>query len=129
LGYRRIQGELATTGVAIAASSVWATLKRHGIDPSPPRSGPTWAEFLATQAKGVMACDFFYVDTILLRGLDVLVSIHHDRRLVRIAGITSNPVASWVTQQARNLSIELAAKHRASFGAVFAAEGTRITNS
>jgi putative transposase len=29
-GYRRIHGELATMGVTIAASSVWAILKRHG---------------------------------------------------------------------------------------------------
>ena len=40
-GYRRIRGELATTGVVIAPSSVWAILKRHGIEPSPRRSGPT----------------------------------------------------------------------------------------
>ena len=44
-GYRRIHGELATMGIVIAASSVWAILKRHGIEPSPRRSGPTWAEF------------------------------------------------------------------------------------
>jgi hypothetical protein len=127
-------------GVVIAPSSVWATLKRHGIEPSPRRSGPTWTEFLATQAKGLMACDFFCVDTIVLRRLYVLVFIHHDTRLVRIAGITSNPVTGWVTQQARNLSMELAeqastikflirdrdAKYTASFDAVFAAEGTRI---
>jgi putative transposase len=139
-GYRRIHGELATMGIAIAPSSVWAILKRHGIDPSPRRLGPTWAEFLATQAKGLMACDFFHVDTILLRRLYVLVFIHHDTRLVRIAGITSNPVTSWVTQQARNISMELAAqtnpvkflirdrdtKYTASFDAVFTAEGTRI---
>jgi putative transposase len=43
-GYRRIHGELATMGVVIAPSSVWALLKRHGIDPSPRRSGPTWAD-------------------------------------------------------------------------------------
>jgi len=142
-GYRRIHGELATMGVVIAASSVWAILKRHGIDPSPRRSGPTWAEFLAAQAKGLMACDFFHVDTILLRRLYVLVFIHHDTRLVRIAGITSNPVASWVTQQACNISMELAeqadavkflirdrdTKYTASFDAVFAAEGTRIIKS
>jgi len=109
-GYRRIHGELATMGIVIAASSVWAILKRHGIDPSPRRSGPTWAEFLAAQAKGLMACDFFHVDTVLLRRLYVLVFIHHDTRLVRIAGITSNPVASWVTQQVRNISMELAAQ-------------------
>ena len=107
-GYRRIHGELATMGIVIAASSVWAILKRHGVEPSPRRSGPTWAEFLATQAKGLMACDFFHIDTIFLRRRYLLVFIHHDTRLVRIAGITSNPVASWVTQQARNLSMELA---------------------
>jgi len=139
-GYRRIHGELATMGIAIASSSVWAILKRHGIDPSPRRSGPTWAEFLAAQARGLMACDFFHVDTVLLRRLYVLVFIHHDTRLVRIAGITANPVAAWVTQQARNLSMERAdeanavkflirdrdTKFTASFDAVFAAEGTRI---
>jgi putative transposase len=139
-GYRRIHGELATMGIIIAAASVWAILKRHGVEPSPRRSGPTWAEFLTAQAKGLMACDFFHVDTLLLRGLYVLVFIHHDTRLVRIAGITSNPVATWVTQQARNMSMELAdqtnpvkflirdrdSKFTASFDAVFAADGTRI---
>jgi len=117
-GYRRIHGELATMGIVIAASSVWAILKRHGIDPSPRRSGPTWAEFLAAQAKGLIACDFFHVDTILLRRLYVLVFIHHDTRLVRIAGIMSNPVASWVTQQARNFSMDLQYTRR-KFGIEF----------
>lgn len=82
-GYRRIHGELATIGIVIAPSSVWVILKRHGIEPSPRRSGPTWADFLSAQAKGLMACDFFSVDTVLLRRLYVLVFIHHDARLVR----------------------------------------------
>jgi putative transposase len=139
-GYGRIQVELAVMGIVIAPSSVWVILKRHGVEPSPRRSGPTWAEFLAAQAKGVMACDFFHVDTVLLRRLYVLVFIHHDTRLVRIAGVTAKPAAEWVTQQARNISMDLAdhantvkflirdrdTKFTASFDAVFTTEGTRI---
>jgi putative transposase len=139
-GYRRIQGELATMDIAIAASSVWAILKRHHIEPSPRRSGPTWAEFLTAQAKGLIACDFFSVDTVLLRRLYVLFFIHHDSRLVRIAGVTAKPATDWVTQQARNISMELAdqvaavkflvrdrdTKFTASFDAVFVADGIGI---
>ncbi len=98
-GYRRIQGELLTMGVTIAASSVWAILSRHGIEPSPRRSGPTWAEFLSAQAKGLMACDLFRVDIVLLRRVYVLVFIDHDTRVVRSAGVTAEPVTGWVTQQ------------------------------
>src|ERR1035437_2919527 len=43
-GYRRIHGELARMGVVLSPSSVWAILRRDDIDPSPLRSGPTWAE-------------------------------------------------------------------------------------
>jgi transposase InsO family protein len=139
-GYRRIQGELATMGIPIAASSVWAILKRHDIEPSPRRSGPTWAQFLAAQAKGLIACDFLSVDTVLLRRLYVLFFIHHDTRTVRIAGVTAKPAADWVTQQARNFCMEVAeqanavkflirdrdTKFAGSFDAVFAAEGIRI---
>ena len=52
-------------GITIAPSSVWVILERHGVEPSPRRSGPTWAEFLCAQAKGLLAYDFFRVDTVL----------------------------------------------------------------
>ena len=106
-GYRRIHGELMTMGITVGASTVWSILKRHGLDPAPRRSGPSWSEFLRAQATGIVACDFFCVDTVLLRRLYVLVFIELDTRLLHVAGITANPVAAWVTQQARNLCCDL----------------------
>src|ERR1017187_5409566 len=55
-GYRRIHGELAGLGVKIAASTVWEILKKAGIDPAPRRSGPTWPQFLRSQAEAILAC-------------------------------------------------------------------------
>ena len=63
-GYRRLHGELTMLGYRLAASSVWSILRRAGIDPSPQRRGQTWSEFLRTQAVGLVACDFFTVDTL-----------------------------------------------------------------
>ena len=61
-GYRRIHGELAGPGVKIAPSTVWQTLKSAGINPAPRREGPSWAEFLRSQAQGILALDFFTAD-------------------------------------------------------------------
>ena len=139
-GYRRIHGELATIGVRLAPSSVWTILRRHGIDPSPRRIGPTWSEFLCSQASSMLACDFFTVDTVLLRRLYVLFFIELDTRRVYVSGITTNPTGAWVVQQARNLTMVLAertrpvrflirdrdAKFTVSFDEVFRSERIRI---
>jgi transposase InsO family protein len=102
-GYRRIQGELTRLGVRIAASTVWSILQQAGIDPAPRRSSETWREFLQSQASGIVACDFFTVDTVLLRRLYALVFIELATRRVYLAGITANPTGAWATQQARNI--------------------------
>jgi len=54
-GYRRIHGELLVLGVDLAPASVWNILQRHGLDPSPDRTGPTWSEFLRAQATTILA--------------------------------------------------------------------------
>ena len=142
-GYRRIRGELAGLGHPIAASTVWAILKAAGLDPAPRRSGPTWQQFLAAQAHAILALDFAHVDTIFLRRLYLLIVIEHGRRRVHIAGITAHPSGAWVTQQARNLLMDLGdradrfrflirdrdSKFTAAFDAVFTGADIRIINT
>lgn len=106
-GYRRIHGELAGLGYRVAPSTVWVILKRAGIDPAPLRAGQSWRDFLRTQASGIVACDFFTVDTIGLRHLYVLFFLELRTRSVHLAGITENPTGDWVAQQARNLMADL----------------------
>jgi len=142
-GHRRVQGELVKLGHPIAASTVWQILHAAGIDPAPRRSGPAWKQFLATQARGILAVDFVHVDTVLLRRLYVLIVIEHGTRRVHLAGITSNPDGAWTTQAARNFLMDLgqltpsvkflirdrAGQFTGSFDAVFTAESIRIVAS
>ncbi|MCP3879997.1 MAG: transposase [Sulfitobacter sp.] len=100
-GYRRIHGELAGLGHEIASSTVWSILKASGIDPAPRRSDVTWSQFLRSQAA--VACDFFTVDTAMLRRYYVLFFIHIPTCHVFLAGVTANPTGAWTTQSARNL--------------------------
>jgi putative transposase len=106
-GYRRIHGELAGLGVRVSASTVWEILKNAGIDPAPRRTGPTWSQFLRSQAEAILACDFFTAE--LLDGTQayVLAVIQHATRRIRILGVTLHPTGEWTTQQARNLLMDL----------------------
>jgi len=101
-GCVRIQGELRKLGIRVSTTSVRRILRRHGLGPAP-RSGPSWSEFLRSQAHGVLATDFFTVDTVLLKQLYVLFVIELSTREVHILGITDHPTGEFVTQIARNL--------------------------
>jgi putative transposase len=102
-GYERIRGELLRLGCQVSASSISRVLRAHGIDPAPRRVSTTWQSFLRRQAAGVLACDFFTVDTVFMQRLYVLFVIELQSRRVRLAGITAHPTGSWVVQQARNV--------------------------
>jgi len=106
-GYRRIHGELAGLGVTVAASTVWEILKANGISPTPRRTGPTWSQFLRSQAEAILACDFFSVDLLDGTQASVLTVIGHAARRIRILGVTLYPTGDWTTQQARNLIMDL----------------------
>jgi transposase InsO family protein len=139
-GYQRIQGELLRLGVQVSATAIRATLRRGGLDPAPRRAATTWRSFLRQQAAGIVACDFFTVDTVWLRRLYVLFFIELDTRRVHLAGVTANPTGSWVAQQARNLLLVLGepgrrlrhllrdrdAKFTRAFDDLFRSEGAEI---
>lgn len=101
-GYRRICGELKKLGVVVSITTVRNILRRRGLGPAPRRSGPTWTEFLRAQAA-VVGCDFFTLETVLLKRLYVIFFIELSSRRVHFANCTATPDAAWVTQQARNL--------------------------
>jgi transposase InsO family protein len=137
-GYQRIRGELLKLGIRISATTVRTILLRSGLNPAPRRGGPTWTEFLRSQAAGIWATDFFTVETIGLKTLYVLFFIELSTRRVHPAGVTAHPDSAWVTQKARNLAIEERlsgvrfllrdrdAKFTGPFDAVLRTEGVRV---
>lgn len=119
---------------------MWSILEQAGIDPAPRRDGPSWRQLLTAQAHGILATDFFCVDTVPGQRLYVLFVVEHATRRVHLRGVTANPSGAWVAQQARNLLMDLGervaafqflirdrnAKFTDIFDAVFNSEGIRI---
>jgi putative transposase len=104
VGCIRIRGELAKLGARVSATKIRTLLRANGLGPAPRRSGLTWKEFLRAQAQGILALDFFTVETAWLRTLYVLFAIRIGSRRVHVLGVTGNPDSEWVSQQARNLA-------------------------
>jgi hypothetical protein len=134
-----VQGELVRLGHRIAASTVWQILHDAGLDPAPRRSGPTWRQFLTTQAKAVLAVEFVHVETVLLRGIYALIAVEHGSRRARLLGVSAHPTGAWTIQAARNLLMDLTDRatsitfllrdHDSWFIRAFAADGIQILQS
>ena len=99
-GPARVPGGGGTVCRILAAAGLRPTRRRAS-------RSPTWQQFLRAQARGLLACDFFHVDTVLLRRLYVFVVIEVDTRRVHVLGIAGHPTGPWVAQHARNLVMDL----------------------
>ena len=110
-GCVRVQGELAKLGIRVGATTVRRILRRAGLGPAP-RRPESWGDFLHSQAAGILAVDFFTVDTAWLTQLYVLFAIEVKTRVAHVLGVSRHPNAAWVTQVARNLVSELEEEER-----------------
>jgi hypothetical protein len=142
-GYDKIQGELLKLGHHLSATSIRSVLKRHRIPPASERSTGTWRSFLGHYKDQILACDFFTVETISLKTLYLLFFIELGTRRIYLAGCTTNPDLTWVTQPARQfvwnlkddsrdmafLIHENDTKFTASYDHVFSSEGIEILNT
>jgi putative transposase len=139
-GCMRIGGALRKLGHRVSATTIRTLLRTARLGPAPRRRGPTWTAFLRAQAEGIIACDFFTVETAWLRTLYVLVFIELGSRRIHISPSTVHPDSAWVTQQARNLALRLDGRSPAfrflirdrdtnfsrSFDTVLRSEGLRV---
>jgi transposase InsO family protein len=107
-GYTRIQGALYNLGHEVGCGTIANVLKREGIEPAPERRGRTpRSVFLKAHWRSIVAADFFTAEVWSLHGwvtYYVFFVIELAKRIVHIAGMTTQPNEGWMMQIARNLT-------------------------
>jgi putative transposase len=103
-GYTRIVGELRKLGIRnLCRSTVANILQENGYEPGPKRGPGTWSDFVHRHATTLGACDFFSKKVWTCLGLSemfVFVVMHIGSRRVHVLGMTADPDAAWMAEQA-----------------------------